>query len=116
MRRRAGRPESIRWWRSATSEAVVHEASVHVERALDIVVQPHLGQEPGVRALVDGRGRLARQDRAAPHRDDVLQRARGALVGDRAELDADTASIREEQREEPAQLAGPAMHVEDAAG
>ncbi len=80
-----------------------------LERVFDVIVHPDLGQEPGVGPLVDGGRRLAGQPRVAPGREHGLEGTRCALVGDPAVLEAETATVREEDGEEPAQLGGAAM-------
>jgi len=80
-----------------------------VERVLDVIVHPHLGQEPGVGALVHRRRRLVREGRLSPGRDHVFERTGAALVRDRAILDPEPAAVREEDVEETQEGRRPAV-------
>ncbi len=66
---------------------------------LDVVVDASCRQQSVRAAFVDAESRLGRQVMAGPADDVVLERAAHAVVGHRAELQADTATVAQAVRE-----------------
>src|SRR5450755_1829344 len=84
------------------------------KRRVGVVVDAGDGELSRATANVHGDAGLGRQVGPAPTDDVVLQRAGAAVVGDRAVLEPDAATVREEQLVERAQLVLAAMDVRPA--